>query len=153
MTLLSVPHRKQQQQADCLAACAAMVLEYLQIPVRYERLLRLLQVEEFGSFFRNLHRLESLGVSVLIEAGDFNALRQHLESGLPALVMVFTGELPNWDISTHHVVTVVGLDENMIYVNDPYFDERQEVPLEEFRLAWLAKESLYAVIALNEIES
>ncbi|MBV7337629.1 hypothetical protein KFU94_57255 [Chloroflexi bacterium TSY] len=64
MTLLSVLHRKQQQSADCLAACAAIVLDYLQIPVQYDRLLRQLRVEYFGSLFRNLHYLESLGVYI-----------------------------------------------------------------------------------------
>lgn len=32
MTLLPVSHRRQQQQADCLAACAAMALDYLLDP-------------------------------------------------------------------------------------------------------------------------
>ena len=77
MTLLSVSHRKQQQSADCLAACAAMVLDHLHIPVQYERLLRLLRVDYFGAFFRNLQYLESLGVSVLIETGDFDSLRKY----------------------------------------------------------------------------
>lgn len=35
---LPVPHRKQLQQSDCLAACAAMVLAYLGEPVDYQRL-------------------------------------------------------------------------------------------------------------------
>ncbi len=39
MTLLPVSHRRQQQQADCLTACAAMVLDYQQRPIPYDRLL------------------------------------------------------------------------------------------------------------------
>jgi hypothetical protein len=38
MSLLAVSHWKQRRQADCLVACAAMVLEYLQVPVSYDRL-------------------------------------------------------------------------------------------------------------------
>lgn len=128
-----------------------MVLDYLQIPVSYQRLLRLLRVEYFGAFFRNLQHLETLGVSVLIEQGDFDSLRKHIETGLPPLVPVVTGQLPYWNLDTHHVVVVTGIDDEIIYLNDPYFDDPQEVPIEEFRLAWLAKESLYAVIALAEI--
>ena len=40
--LLPVPHHKQREGADCLAACAAMVLSYLGLSVAYERLLKLL---------------------------------------------------------------------------------------------------------------
>lgn len=36
--LLPVLHRPQIDQADCLAACVAMVLNYLQIPVNYLKL-------------------------------------------------------------------------------------------------------------------
>lgn len=31
MILLPVSHQKQRRQSDCLVACAAMVLQYLQI--------------------------------------------------------------------------------------------------------------------------
>ncbi len=31
MSLLPISHHQQDQQADCLAACAAMVLSYLQV--------------------------------------------------------------------------------------------------------------------------
>lgn len=33
MQLLNVPHWRQREDADCLAACAAMALEYLAIPI------------------------------------------------------------------------------------------------------------------------
>lgn len=36
---LNVPYRKQVQHADCLAACAAMILDYYEIVVPYSRLL------------------------------------------------------------------------------------------------------------------
>ncbi len=39
----------------------------------------------------------------------------------------------------------------IIYLNDPYFEELQEVSLDNFYLAWLGKEFLYAVISLDEI--
>ena len=34
MSSLAVSHRRQLQQADCLAACAAMILDYLQLAVK-----------------------------------------------------------------------------------------------------------------------
>ncbi len=151
MTLLSVSHLRQQKSADCLAACAAMVLEYLQVPVNYTQLLRILRVEYFGAFFRNLQHLESIGVHVLLGEGNFDTLQKHLETGLPIIVPVVTKELPYWNVETHHAVVVVGMDDEIIYINDPYFEELQEVSLDDFHLAWLAKEFLYAVISLDEI--
>jgi ABC-type bacteriocin/lantibiotic exporter with double-glycine peptidase domain len=54
MPILKIAHYRQQQQADCLAACALMALTHLGIHVRYARLLRLLQVKSFGASFYNL---------------------------------------------------------------------------------------------------
>lgn len=70
MTLLSVTHQKQEQSADCLAACAAMALNYLALPIQNDRLNRLLEMTEYGGVFSNLQQLESVGVSVLIEQGE-----------------------------------------------------------------------------------
>jgi ABC-type bacteriocin/lantibiotic exporter with double-glycine peptidase domain len=95
MTLLLVSHYQQRQQAECLAACAAMVLDYVQVPVSYERLLRLLRIGPAGAPFRNLRYLEALGLSVLIERGEIATLQSHLERGLPPLAFVDTGHPQN----------------------------------------------------------
>ena len=42
---LPVPHHKHTQDADCLPACVAMVLEYLGQPLAYDDVLRLLGTE------------------------------------------------------------------------------------------------------------
>ena len=76
MNLLLISHRQQSQQADCLAACTAMLLEYLHVPVQYENLLRLLNVRSFGASLSNLRNLQKLGLSVVIEEGQFSALRK-----------------------------------------------------------------------------
>jgi hypothetical protein len=39
-TLLTIPHHPQRSDGDCLAACAAMVLEHLSMLIDYDRLLR-----------------------------------------------------------------------------------------------------------------
>jgi ABC-type bacteriocin/lantibiotic exporter with double-glycine peptidase domain len=54
---LPVRHYKQTQLADCLAACAAMVLDYLQKSIAYERLLRLLGIGLIGAPRRNILQL------------------------------------------------------------------------------------------------
>ena len=49
MLLLNIPHRRQQRESDCLVACAAMVLDYLHVPIRYDRLYKLLRAQPFGT--------------------------------------------------------------------------------------------------------
>ncbi|MCI0580001.1 MAG: peptidase C39 family protein [Chloroflexi bacterium] len=147
MTLLPVSHRRQKQQADCLAVCAAMVLDYWHVPITYKRLARLLRVDAIGAPFRNLRHLRPLGLSILIEEGNLQALRGHLENGWPPIVAVDTAQLPYWDEATDHAVVVVGMDEQQVYINDPNTgDSPQIVSLAEFELAWLEKDYLYAVI-------
>lgn len=149
MTLLTVSYHPQNQQADCLAACAAMVLNYLHVPMAYQQLLRLLRVDAIGTPFRNLRHLESLGLSVFIGEGNLSTLREHLESGLPSIVAVDTAQLPYWQEATDHAIVVVGIDERQIYVNDPDIPTvPQPISLAEFELAWLEKDYLCAVIRL-----
>ena len=38
MLLLGIKHGQQRREADCLVACCAMVLDYLQVPMDYDRL-------------------------------------------------------------------------------------------------------------------
>lgn len=147
MTLLPVSLHRQQQQADCLAACAAMVLDYLQRPIPYKHLLRLLRVDAIGTPFRHLRYLESPRVSLTIANGDMLTLHQNLQNGRPLIIAVDTAELPYWHDATDHAVVVVGVDDNHVYLLDPDSETApQVVPLAEFELAWLGKDYLYAVM-------
>ena len=83
MILLTVSHQKQTEQADCLAACAAMVLDYLHIPISYNKLMQLLKIDAIGAPFRNLDNLQSLGLSILLEEGSIHSLQAYLEMVYP----------------------------------------------------------------------
>jgi ABC-type bacteriocin/lantibiotic exporter with double-glycine peptidase domain len=162
---LPVSNFRQQQQADCLAACAAMVLTYLHIPVQYNRLLDTLKTAKIGTPFYNLALLASRGLYIHIGEGDLNILRNHLETGLPPIVAVYTRDLPHWKARTDlpreekqvdHAIVVVGIDkptddiETTIYVNDPDLsDAPQSVPERAFMLAWAEHDYLYALIGLT----
>jgi len=150
MSLLRVSHRQQLRQADCLAACAAMVLEYLQVPSTYQDLLKRLRIESYGAPFSNLRQLESLGVKVLIQRGTIESLREHLERGLPPIAFVNTEQLGYWKESTSHAVVVLGIEDNQIYLDDPAFTEApQVISLDEFMLAWIDLDQFYALIELR----
>lgn len=147
MSLLAVSHRRQLEQADCLAACAAMLLDYLQLPVDYARLLQLLGIRSYGAAFSNLRRLEEIGVSVTIEKGSIAKLRRMLDQDLPIIVAVNTGSLTYWTDDTAHALVVVGIEQETILVNDPEFEQAPKaVPLDEFLLAWLEQDYRQALI-------
>jgi len=152
MSWLPVSHRTQRQPADCLAACAAMLLDFLGVSVRYGRLLRLLDTRSHGTVFSYIRRLETLGVSVQVAEGDIEALRTHLANGLPIIAFVDTAQLTSyWTVTTQHAVVVIGIDATHVYLNDPMFPQApQTIIIDEFALAWLEQEYLYALIQLDE---
>ncbi len=127
-----------------------MVLDYLQVPARYEDLLKRLRIDSAGAPFRNLRLLESLGVRVLVEQGELNTLHTHLERGLPPIAFVATQQLSYWNEATGHAVVVVGFDQNQIYLNDPNFpDAPKVISAAEFELAWIDVDQFYALIQLE----
>jgi ABC-type bacteriocin/lantibiotic exporter with double-glycine peptidase domain len=148
MPSLPISHHKQQQQADCLAACAFMVLGYLQQPTSYAKLIKLLRIGYAGAPFSNLRFLESLGLSVTILQGDLATLRQYLNQGMPPIVFVATKELSHWHEATHHAVVVVDINDEFVEVNDPGFDKVPiAIPIAEFDLAWLEMNEFFAILA------
>lgn len=146
MPSLPISHHPQQQQADCLAACAFMVLSHLQRPVAYAKLIKLLQIGYAGAPFSNLHYLESWGLSVTIRQGDLATLRHYLTQGIPPIVFVATNELSYWHEATNHAVVIIGMDDEFVWVNDPGFDAPITIPILEFDLAWLAMNEYFAIL-------
>ena len=72
---LPVPHHKQTQDADCLPACVAMVLEYVGQPLAYDDILRLLGTEPHGTVARHVLRLTRLGFQIVYREGTLAELR------------------------------------------------------------------------------
>lgn len=148
---LSIPHRRQQRRADCLPTCVAMVLDYLDHSMPYPRLLSLLDARDFGTPAENIVRLEdlSIGVKVTLAHIDVNELCRHLEVGRPVITFVNTDDLPYWSEVTDHAFVVVGVEGDVFYVNDPYFDQSpQRVSRTHFKLAWLRFNNLCAIITV-----
>lgn len=149
MPLLAISHLQQKQQADCLAACAAMVLDYLQVPVDYRRLTRLLRIQSHGAAFANLRYLASLGLHVDIGRGDLGILRSTIEVGLPVIAALDTAHLSYWAEKTDHAVVVVGMDAVSVVLHDPDLTTGPRwVPIVQFESAWLEHDYLSAVVHL-----
>ncbi|MEJ2750598.1 MAG: cysteine peptidase family C39 domain-containing protein [Anaerolineae bacterium] len=149
LTILPVPHILQTRQADCLAACAAMVLSHLNKPLPYADLLTLLNIQWFGAPFSNIRALEQMDVHILYQQGILDDLSNHLAGGQPIITPVFTGELPYTNEATNHAVVVVGMGEHYVYINDPAVAEAPiPVPKGDFELAWMERNEWYAVIRI-----
>ena len=117
MALLPVSHQ-QQQQSDCLTTCVAMTLTYLHIPFKYERLLKVLRTQPFGTVFGNVQDLASIGLTVVVDYGTLEKLAEHIGEGLPCIVAIRTGT-PSWTIQTNHAVLVTGIEGDIVYFHDP----------------------------------
>jgi len=143
----TVPQREQTQPADCLAACVAMVLDYLEQPISYSQLLRLLGIGPAGAPRRNVLRLARHGLQVTYREATLPILVDYLQTGRPVIVFMDTGELAYWSRTTNHAVVVVGIAGETILVNDPAFPAAsQRVPRDEFELAWLNCDNACAII-------
>jgi len=128
-----------------------MLLDYCGVPVPYDRLLKLLNIGPHGTPGRYLLELRSLGVNVDYGPASLAELEEYLEHGQPCLVLLRTSELPYWSFATDHAVVVVGLDEEHVFVNDPYFEQApQQVPIGDFVLAWLEFDYRCGVIRRRE---
>jgi ABC-type bacteriocin/lantibiotic exporter with double-glycine peptidase domain len=124
-----------------------MVLEYLNVKIKYQQLRKLLKVKPYGTPGQNLKNLSSLGLQIAYREGSLEQIKNHLQNDAPCIALVRTADLPYWDYGTDHAVVVVGFDEQAIYVNDPAFDDHPiSVPVIEFELAWMAFDYRYGVI-------
>ena len=124
-----------------------MALEFFGYTTSEAKLARRLGTQPFGTPAPNLQRLEKIGFEVIYESTTLARLRTSLESGFPCLVFVRTGNLPYWDEDTAHAMVAIGIDNEVIYVNDPAFDiAPQTIPLDYFLLAWSEFDHRCAVI-------
>lgn len=151
--LLRVTHRQQQYPADCLAACAAMTLNYLGQSIDYGRLIRLLQINlTIGAPFRHLTLLDRLDVKVKLMQGTLADLDNWLEQNVPPIVFFATRELPYWTEDVFHAAVLVGLDNHQIFLDDPAFEIAPQIVSDaEFDLAWAGRDYFYAVIQQNVV--
>lgn len=144
---LPVPHYKQSADGQCLPACVRMVLAHLGRDLAETQIARILRSYAFGTPAPNVRYLESLGLSVTFGPMSLSRLRAHLQNGFPCITFLQAGDLPYFESEGFHAVVVVGLSEQIVYINDPALDAGpQSVPLDHFMLAWSEFEYECAVI-------
>ena len=149
---LSVRHKQQTQNAECLAICVEMVLTYLGASFNAAQIASTLRIQpNVGTPFPNIRSLEELNILVGYRRnGTLETLYTLLQHGWPVIASVDTGPLPYWDISTGHAVVVVGMADEYIFLNDPGMPAGPiRVRLGDFDLAWLEQDERYAVLAVQ----
>jgi uncharacterized protein YvpB len=145
--LLPVPHYKQIQEADCLPACVAMVLAFINYPINYRQILNSLETSAYGTVASHVLNLTQWKLQVTYAEGELSTIRQFIEQGHPVIVLVQTGELSYWGHDTMHAIVVVGYDKQHFYVNDPHFDTFPLIVSSgDFDLAWFEMGNRYIVI-------
>jgi ABC-type bacteriocin/lantibiotic exporter with double-glycine peptidase domain len=144
---LAVPHCKQEWNKSCVAACTRMVLLFHGRDVPEADLRVLLKTDAEGSKPSSLTALASLGFDVTFVQATLGDLEAALSAGSPPIVFVYTGLLGYWPVTCDHAAVVVGLDDDFVYLNDPYFDTApQKVERREFLAAWSFYESWAAIL-------
>lgn len=146
---LRVPHIQQRSNADCLAACAAMLLEYVGLRVDYVRLVRVLGISELGTPYSRIRRLPSIdpNLSLRYEVGEIEEIIHYLDAGYPVGIFVEASELPYWSEPSGHAVVVVGYSDKNFLLNDPALsDAPQIVSYEDLHLAWQEYDFYLAVV-------
>lgn len=148
---LKVPFISQRKPGECLAACAAMLCAYWNMPVDYQVLVRDLEIRvDAGGLLENIRHLTRYGFSAFYRRQNrLDDLYRALENGWPPIVGVQAGEFPYWtEPPTQHAVVVVGMTLDAIWLNDPASAHAPiAVPYGDFDLAWLEMDEAFAVIA------
>ena len=117
MLLSNFRHWRQRREADCLVACTAMVLDYIEIHREYNWLAKVLQTKAIGTPFHNLANLRNpLGVHVLTAIdGSLSDFETVLDSGLPIIVAVDSDASNVWPYYENHAVVIVGFNKETIF--------------------------------------
>ncbi len=149
MRFLKVAHIHQRARADCLVACAAMLLSTVDVKTDYARLQALLGFDGGGIPFSRLRLLAQISpnINVTISQGTLRDLMTAIDSGHPPAIFLSTSELPYWTESVFHAVVLTGYTATDFYINDPAFaDAPQIVSMGDVDLAWLEHDTYYATV-------
>ena len=145
--LLSTPHRLQEEEAGCLAACAQMVLLHIGVETTQSSLNHLFNLTSIGAPYSYIRRLDQLGVQVTVAIGDDFTIRGAIDRNQPVIVFVKTGDLSYWPDNTSHAIVVVGYDDEHVFLNDPVFaDAPERSEWNEFMLAWSEQDFMLALV-------
>ena len=148
--LIAVPHRVESFVGACLPACLEMALAFFGVARSQHRIANQIgYIEGAGTPARNTTRLSAPGIQLSYhQNGILEDIQQALASGAVPIVFVRTGELPHWNEDTPHALVIVGVSDDILYVNDPAFEYAPiPIPVGDFLLAWYEFDNQWALVA------
>lgn len=145
----AAPHFLQTRDGTCLEACVCMVLAALGSPVTEDKVRELFDADPEGTPASRVRRLRRWNFQVTYSRATIDDLRHWLQQGSLPIVFVETGFLDYWQSNVRHAVMVVGLDDSMIWLHDPAFDEAPQCCLiDGFLAAWAEMDEASALITI-----
>jgi hypothetical protein len=125
-----------------------MVLAYWGDDQTEAALVKQLETKRYGTPIRNVERLRESGYEVFVGSLSRVELESHLGGGKPVIARVWTTMLDYWDVSTSHVVVVVGSDDSAVFLTDPaYSPATSSVPWDSFLAAWAEYDETAVIIS------
>lgn len=125
-----------------------MVLAYWGIQRKQRDLASELQlIAGAGTPGSRIQRLASPFLNIYYGQGQLSELEAALDQGIPPITLVYTGELPYWNIATAHAVVLLGKSGQSVLLNDPSLEQgHTSVSLGDFHLAWDEMSNFYALL-------
>jgi len=108
---------------------------------------QLLDTQPSGTRARNTMSIANLGFNVELRSSGLSQLRQALAAGVPPIVFIDTGPLDYWQIDCAHAAVVVGIEDDLVFLHDPFFDDApRRTSLTSFLTAWALNAHLTAIL-------
>jgi len=157
--VLTVPHYRQTNPGNrnsCVPAAVRIVFAYQGVHIEEAAVCDLLQTDETGTSLADLDTLLAQSFPhcyVRVESSSLDSLRQSLQDGIPPIVIVNTASLQSyWQRECVHALVVVGIEEQAVFVNDPFFDDApKQIPTAEFLAAWGVYGQFTIIIVLPKV--
>ncbi|MFQ6044282.1 MAG: cysteine peptidase family C39 domain-containing protein [Candidatus Poribacteria bacterium] len=128
-----------------------MVLEYLGEEVTEEFLRRFLKTKYYGANLLNIRYLSDIGFRTTITDSSIEELKKLIKERELPIVRLITQDLDFYDFDGYHAVIIVGINQESVIANDPYFEtEVIEIPIHNFTSAWAECDYLTIIIEKKE---
>lgn len=145
--LSNVPDTRQSANYSCGATALQAVLKYWGIDIEEDKLIKLLNTSpDYGTNERDIVRVaKKMGLKAKLKDNiTLEDLERSVHEGIPVIV-----DCQSWRCSKHsnkswsddwrhgHYMVVIGIDENNVYLEDPYIlGSRGFIPRQEFVERW-----------------
>lgn len=137
------PFYKQETEHSCGVASLKMVLGYVDLNFSERKLATLLETvykDEVGIDRKNLAKVARLCGCVAVERvnQNFKDIEKYLGLGFPVIVNYI------WYDEFGHFAVVVGIEKDVLILNDPYNSKRDRISFKDFEKVWQSFDGKYS---------